>query len=1132
VNRFNLTFSGEIVEGQDPELVKLRFANKFAIDDPVRLERFFSGRTVILRRNLERKDAAQVYHELQLLGVVAALVKVPDAEPAEEAIDPPPAKASTRESTRATKKPVASVMSRLYENTAATHPAIETDTPNASAAWLGNSGDVAAEIKARKQAAQRLAAEKAAQEQAALDAQQREMAAAAAREQALAAERQRIADEERARQAAEQARVAAEEAARKAAELAQIKRLEAEEIARKTALKAAAKRKAAEEAAEQRAKRNREKAEKARRKAADEAQRQAELAEKKRLAAEEEARRKAVADEKKRLAAEEEARRKAAAEEKKRLAAEEEARRKAAAEEKKRLAAEEEARRRAEAEEQKRLAAAEEARRKAEVKEKRRLAAEEEARRQVALEEIKRLAAEEALRKAAVEAEEDARLQAELEAIKLREAEEAARLQAELEEKARQAAAQAARIKAEAQRLQEEAQRKSDERRRIAAEALATQQLAAQQLAAQQLAAQRLTAQQQEAPTQHAAAEASPKPSPPLRLQTPKPTKGRVKTALEVPLRRKGETPEIGVPGQRKRLSGEPNLYKLHPFRNTEAVRTRAALASTRMRRAATTAVLALGLLLIAAGSYLRNIDNHALTGASAIAINANSEPLVLAGEVLLLHDRAGVGTTELPLSALGVSVLKPPLEFDGEDVLFARGRLAGDTADSAQQDALQVLRCDLALSRCAPLSPQLKDSHIEAFVLNPVDGSVLLADSTAGQLLKVDLAGAVVARADVAIPTAPVMRLHDGLLLMNSTTGPGISVFRYEEDAFARQLDEILPLPPGELDLEQARTGDFVWSGNAWWVNLRAPESGAGTLHRFDDEWNYRSTITLPANAGPVQPGAVQLVNWGEKTLVNDTQNPAIQRYNAQGMAEAAFASAPLQALVSEKQQRARFTRIAWHGGLLLCALAAVLGCALAYWHGLRHLVYRARREQGALPLDDHAAALRWMEPVQNRQAHLHRTGIRYGIGVLVALALAIAMSVSVSQLSALLVICSGPAIALLLLRRQPTGYIGVLGDQLLLVDHNDLYHLAGGSRLQYRGPFLAIDDIVVFAGSPHLPAFSPAPLQQHVWPLALGGIKVDRKTIAVKLLECRHPLALGAVAIVAAAAAAALLLLMPHIF
>jgi hypothetical protein len=34
VNKFNLTFSGEILAGHDPARVKLRFGRMFAIDDP------------------------------------------------------------------------------------------------------------------------------------------------------------------------------------------------------------------------------------------------------------------------------------------------------------------------------------------------------------------------------------------------------------------------------------------------------------------------------------------------------------------------------------------------------------------------------------------------------------------------------------------------------------------------------------------------------------------------------------------------------------------------------------------------------------------------------------------------------------------------------------------------------------------------------------------------------------------------------------------------------------------------------------------------------------------------------------------------------------------------------------------
>ena len=143
-----------------------------------------------------------------------------------------------------------------------------------------------------------------------------------------------------------------------------------------------------------------------------------------------------------------------------------------------------------------------------------------------------------------------------------------------------------------------------------------------------------------------------------------------------------------------------------------------------------------------------------------------------------------------------------------------------------------------------------------------------------------------------------------------------------------------------------------------------------------------------------------------------------------------------------------------------------------------------------------------------------------------------AIGLGVSSLQLSALLVTLAGPAAALLLLQRSEPEHIGILGAQLLLVDHEGMYQLGGGSRIHYRGPFLMIDDVAVFTGTRLLPAFSPAAIATRVAPVAAEGIRVDRKIVTVKLLQSRHPLALGAVAIAIAIAAAAALLSLQGIF
>lgn len=987
MNRFNLTFSGEILPGHDPELVKVRFANLFEIDDPERLKLLFSGGTFILRHNLERKDAARYYHELQLLGVGAALVKVTASERADEIVNASRTPKSSKERTTSTRS-----ASAATQNSAA---AVVRAQPDA-AGWPANTADAAAAIKARKLAAQQLAAEQAALASAALEEEQRHIAAAAARDQAIVAERLRTEGEERARREAEQIRIAALEAARKEAERAELKRLEAEEIARKKALKAQAKRKAAEASAQRKAARNQQKAEKTRRKAEEAALRKAEIEEQKRLAAEAEARRTAELEKQNRLAAEEEARRKAAIEEQKRLAAEEEARHKARVAEQKRLAAEEETRRIAELEKQKRLAAEEEARRLAEIEELERLAAAEEARRKAAIEKQKRLAA-------------------------------------------------------------------------------------------------------------------------PGRQHTSRSTRARVKTTLDIPFGKQAEE----TPAHRKRMPGEPNLYTLRPFRNSEEVRTRAARARQHMRRAYTLGVLALAALLIAGGSFVQHGQYPVISGADALVINPKLEPLLLAGDALLFHDRAGVSTTSTSLSALGLSALAPPLVFDGSDRLVARGRLADEGTAAAQDNALQLLRCDIASSTCETLSTELADRSIEAFAINPLDGSLLLADTGAGELLKIDSAGAVIAHTAVSLPQHPVLRMRGGLLLMNSAAAPAISVFRYEDDAFGAQLDEILLLPTTAQSLARHRVHDFVWSGDAWWVNLIEPASGRSEIHRFDQEWNHLGAAHLPADAG-----ALQLLNWGEKTLANDPRDPSIQRYNRAGEPEAPFTSGQLQDLINRQQQRASFAAISWQIALLLCALAVVAGMGLGYLHSARSLVYKMRREQGAEPLDNYTAQLHWVDPIADRHPRLQKTGIQYGLAVLAAVLLAIALSVTVWQMAALLLALSGPAVALLLLNRQPTGHIGTVDDKLLLVDHSGMYQLASGSRLQYRGPFLVIDDVVVFAGNRLLPAFAADQIQRQVRPLALGGIKVDQKTLVVKLLQCRHPLAQGAVAILAALASAALLL------
>lgn len=591
-----------------------------------------------------------------------------------------------------------------------------------------------------------------------------------------------------------------------------------------------------------------------------------------------------------------------------------------------------------------------------------------------------------------------------------------------------------------------------------------------------------------------------------------KPAKARVKTNLEIPVRTRGQSENTRTTGNRKRQIGEPNLYTLRPFRNTPEVQARAEWAGRHKRPGYVLGATALIALLIGVWGFMRQPAPTVFHGISALAINPQSGPILLSGNTLFLHNRAGISDKKMLLAAMGLKNLEAPLAFDNNDSLLALGRLDSDAASADGKDTARLLRCKLELASCEYFSSELNDSHISTFAVHPLSGNVFLADSAAGELLKLSAKGTLLARRSLALPDQPVLRLHSGLLLMNSASGPGVSIFRYEDSAFAEQLDEVLLLSPTALEAEQTQVRDFIWSGGHWWASLRNPKANTISLHRFDDEWNHLSPVLLPVTTGPLQ-----LANWGEKTLANDQRNVAIPRFNAQGVMEAPFVSSQLEEKTDRERRSATIFATLWRSGLLASLLAMVIGFGFGYLQNLRSLVYKLKREHGAEPVDDYAATMRWVDPVLNRPTLLRRMSLIYGIMVLGILLLATGQNIALWHLTALLIVLSGPAMALQILSRLPAGNIGIVEDKLLLVDHTGTFHIGTGPRVQYRGPFLMIDDVVVFIGNRLLPAFSVNQVQALVKPLAMGAVKVDRKTLIVKLLECRHPLAQSAAVIFA---------------
>lgn len=991
MNRFNLTFRGEILPGHDPERVKSRLGVLLDISDPEKLQQCFSGDPVVLSRNLERKDAADLYAKLRRIGIVAELVVLDERAAMrshkQASPKPTPTAAPSPDSTPGparNKRPADNDEAPL--ETAAKPQAEAAIEPHPRKADLAADHSLqeqdAAQLKAKertlqralrakeKQQARRNRASKRAQKKALEREATHKSRIEAARKKAEQAEQKRKAEAEAAERKAEQARLKAEQAAQRQAER---ERAEAAELALKEAEKAA------QEAYRERAK------------AAELARQEAERERRKAQRAAQEAEREQQA-------------------------------------------------------EQERL-------RKAELQ-------------------------REAQEKAARRTEEKRRKEQEADKARV----EAARRKRE------QAAETAQRKVAELfKSAQEQAQKEAAEAERIA----------------------ELKAMEEQA-VERAAVELAHQPS-------LKSAAGGVKTRVELPSHKRGSATD---PGRRKRQAGEPNLYSLRPFRNTPEVRARAEQSRSRMRQAFAAAAIALacGLLML---SQLAGLPTEQLTrGASALAIAPQQGPVLLAGEQLLLHDRAGVGVTRLPLAELGLASLQGPLVFDRDGLMLAPGRLA-HSEQVNRGTTPTLLRCKLAEPACVIFSEALAGTTIDGIAVHPLDGTVFIADASSGELLKLSPGGELLARATATVAARPILRLDSGLLLINSDQGPAISVFRYEDDAFGQQLDEILVLPPQGPDIEYTGTRDFLYNGEYWWVSLYHRDTNRAELYRFDRQWQFIEQVALAAGSKPEQ-----LTAWGNRVLLSDPDAIPVQRFSALGTAEAPFVSELLRELVDGQQRAAAATKLGWRIALAISLLALLGGCVVGATCRMRSLVYTSSREHGAEPVDKVIDDITWTEHHGERLSRFGRTAKAYAVLVLGFTLGAIGMGVSALQLSALLLLLAGPAVALLLLHRAQPGHIGTTGEQLLLVDHYGMYHLGGGGCIHYRGPFLMIDDVVVFTGTHLLPAFAPDQLAQGVMPLAQHGIKVDRKIVTTRLLQGRHPLALGALAILGCAVGAIALL------
>lgn len=70
--RFNVVFAGQLVQGVGLDVAKQNFKQAFALDQ-TRLDAFFTGKSVVFKKNVDANDAMKIRGQLKRLGLISSL---------------------------------------------------------------------------------------------------------------------------------------------------------------------------------------------------------------------------------------------------------------------------------------------------------------------------------------------------------------------------------------------------------------------------------------------------------------------------------------------------------------------------------------------------------------------------------------------------------------------------------------------------------------------------------------------------------------------------------------------------------------------------------------------------------------------------------------------------------------------------------------------------------------------------------------------------------------------------------------------------------------------------------------------------------------------------------------------------
>lgn len=494
------------------------------------------------------------------------------------------------------------------------------------------------------------------------------------------------------------------------------------------------------------------------------------------------------------------------------------------------------------------------------------------------------------------------------------------------------------------------------------------------------------------------------------------------------------------------------------------------------------------------------------VSGPTGISAAEDGTLYLLAGNRLLVHNRAGSSTAEFSAADLGLQAIDQLLQVrEGRPILSA-------TAED-DPSALRPWLCSLTAAEAAD------SAACEALTSAPLALDSLTTSALTDTLFAITEDRALVrieageAADRVPLPAInPSLRLinHRGLLLLNNSEGPGLAVHRPDATTFGQQLDEILLLHPQALAREQNRISDFAVTAGARWA-LLSSDSTTG-LYRFEDSWAPAEAVALPGSPVPQR-----LATWRDRLLVYSPNSLRIDRINGQGRIEAPLLSDSLDALAASSRARSARDRALFTLGLTGLGVATAIG-AFFTWIALHGRSRQPRRGLApAFMLEHRLRQLHWLSPDPGRAAARRGWALA---ATAAALLTAVALVTGQANLAAVSLPMLFLALGALHCLSLPVVQVGCSPTDLALVDHRGIYQTGPRDSFQVLGPFILRGGVIGCLGLPGLPGLHCADAadgqRAGAGPPLPGTCPTAHPASVVDLLlRSRHPLLLPALAI-----------------